>query len=334
MIGKSRLHMTYTHLTSEERYQIHALQSAGHCQAHIALHLNRSPSTISREMVRNRGHRGYRPKQANELAQARRAACCNARMVSHETWQLVESRLREDHSPEQIARSLQDQGLASISHETIYRRIYDAKAAGENDWHTHLRCQKQRRKRYGSGRQWRGRIVNRRGIEERPLVVDARQRVGDWEADTVMGVQASMALVTLTERVTRTTLVMKVAARTAEAVSAVIIRMLRPYESLVHTITFDNGREFADHESIARALSADCFFADPYSSWQRGLNENTNGLLRQYFPKGVSLEAVNDAAVDFAVTRLNTRPRKCLEWKTPRQMMKAAAKELGVALRI
>lgn len=327
MIAKSRLHMSYTHLTPEERYQIYALWSAGHSQALIARHLGRSPSTISREMGRNSGQRGYRPKQAHEQALERQQACPNARQITPEVWALVEGRLREDHSPEQIAQSFRAEGQAQVSHESIYRWVYAGKARGDNDLHTRLRCQKRRRKRYGSGRQWRGRIVNRRGIEERPLIVEARQRVGDWEADTVLGTQSALAMVTLNERVTRTALVARVEARTADEVAAAIIRLLRPLKALVHTLTFDNGKEFAHHEAIGKALSAECYFADPYSSWQRGANENMNGLLRQYFPKGRSLADVTDEDVDFAMRRLNTRPRKCLGWKAPHQMLASAPPE-------
>lgn len=324
--------MGYTHLTEEERYQIYEMLGAGVSQATIAQQLGRSASCICRELQRNRGQRGYRPRQAQAKAVARRQACQNGRQIDDEVWSRVEDRLRRDHSPEQIAQALKAEALGCVSHERIYQRVYDDKATG-GDLHTHLRCQKKRRKRYGSGQQRRGQIPNRRGIELRPLVVETRQRVGDWEADTVLGTQASVALVTLTERNTRTTLVAKVFARTADQVAAAIITLLTPFKAFVHTITFDNGKEFAGHEAIAKALGADCYFADPYSSWQRGLNENTNGLLRQYFPKGQSLDLVTDKDVAFAVNRLNTRPRKCLEWKTPHQALQAAAKNQGVALR-
>lgn len=324
--------MDYTHLTEEERYQIYELLGAGVSQAAIAQQLGRSASSICRELQRNRGQRGYRPRQAQAKAVARRQACQNGRQIHDEVWSHVEERLRLDHSPEQIARALSAEALGQVSHERIYQRVYADKMAG-GDLHSHLRCQKPRRKRYGSGYQRRGQIPNRRGIEQRPLEVETRQRVGDWEADTVLGTQASVALVTLTERNTRTTLAAKVNARTADQVAAAIITLLTPFKAFVHTITFDNGKEFTEHEAIAKALGADCYFADPYSSWQRGLNENTNGLLRQYFPKGQSLDAVTDKDVAFAVNRLNTRPRKCLEWRTPHQVLQAAAKNQGVALR-
>jgi IS30 family transposase len=332
LIGKSRLRMNYTHLTHEERYQIHELLTAKVSQVAIARILGRSASSICRELQRNWGHRGYRPRQAHEMAEARRSACQNGRQITPEVWAHVEERLRLDHSPEQVSEVLKAEGLGQVSHERIYQMIYADKAEG-GQLHSHLRCQKPRRKRYGSGRQRRGQIPNRRGIELRPLVVETRSRVGDWEADTVLGTQASVALVTLTERTTRFELVAKVECRTANQVRDAIIEMLLPFSAFVHTITFDNGKEFSGHEAIAEALNADCFFADAYSSWQRGLNENTNGLLRQYFPKGESLDRFTDEDIEFAVNRLNTRPRKCLDWQTPQQAFHAAARKQGVALR-
>lgn len=324
--------MDYTHLTEDERYQIYESLAANVSQAAIARLLGRSASTICRELQRNWGQRGYRPRQAQGKAVARRQACQNGRQITDEVWAQVDARLRLDHSPEQVSQTLRTEGMGVVSHERIYQKIYADKAAG-GDLHQHLRHMKLRRKRYGSGYQRRGKIPNRQGIELRPLIVESRHRVGDWEADTVLGTQASVALVTLTERKTRTTLVAKVESRKADQVSAAIIAMLTPLKSLVHTITFDNGKEFAGHEAIAAALEADCYFADPYSSWQRGLNENTNGLLRQYFPKGESLDAVTAEDVAFAVRRLNTRPRKCLDWRTPHHVMLAAIKSQGVALR-
>jgi len=332
LIRKSRLRMSYTHLTEEERYQIYGLMVAGITQAEIAQRLGRSASSICRELQRNWGKKGYRPRQAQNKSVLRRKACKNGRQITAEVWQLVEARLKLDHSPEQVSQALATENLGEVSHERIYQYIYADKAAG-GKLYTHLRCQKPRRKRYASGRQRRGKIPNRQGIELRPLVVEMRNRVGDWEADTVLGTQASVALVTLTERNTRTTLVAKVEARKADQVADAIIALLTPLKAFVHTITFDNGKEFANHEVIAKALEADCYFADPYSSWQRGLNENTNGLLRQYFPKGKSLDEVTDQDVEFAVNRLNTRPRKCLDWQTPQQVLEAAAKKNGIALR-
>jgi IS30 family transposase len=154
-------------------------------------------------------------------------------------------------------------------------------------------------------------------IKERPDVVEERKRLGDWEADTVLGKKSSYALVTLVERRSRFTLLKKINNRTAEAAKNAIVHMLKPYPTKTLTITCDNGKEFADHEEIAKKLKADVFFAHAYASWERGTNENTNGLARQYFPKGSDFSKITDKDTLFAETRLNTRPRKCLDIRTP-----------------
>lgn len=302
--------MNYTHLTREERYQIYALKKAGHTQSEIAKELERSPSTISRELSRNRGGRGYRPKQAHRLACERHAS--NARQIDEATWRFAKARLREDWSPDQISNH------ADISHETVYQRVYADKRAGGSLW-KHLRCQKQRRKRYGK-RDLRGTIPNRLSIEQRPAVVEKRSRIGDWEADTVIGKNHKQAIVSLVERKSGYTLIRKVERRTADAVSRTMTKLLKPYQSRVHTITSDNGKEFAGHEKVARALRVDFYFAHPYASWERGTNENTNGLIRQYFPKGMDFTSITQQEISHVMKRLNNRPRKRLGYLTPAQV--------------
>jgi len=200
----------------------------------------------------------------------------------------------------------------------IYQRIYADKLNG-GDLHTHLRCQKQRRKRYGSIER-RGQIKNRVSIEKRPAVVDLRSPVGDWEADTVIGKKGHSVLVTLVERKTRFTVAIKAANKTARAVTDASCDYLKPYQERVLTLTYDNGREFAYHEEIARELTAEGFFAHPYHSWERGLNENTNGLIRQYIPKGKDIDDLSDEDVAKIINKINKRPRKCLGFKTPHQL--------------
>ena len=302
--------MNYTHLTREERYQIYALQKAGHTQTEIADVLERHPSTISRELSRNRGGRGYRPKQAQKLADSRRAI--NARQIDEATWQFARARLMEQWSPDQISHH------AAISHETIYQRVYADKRAGGLLWQQ-LRCQKQRRKRYGKADR-RGIIPNRQSIEQRPAIVEERSRIGDWEADTVIGMNHKQAIVSLVERKSGYYLIRKVERKTAQAVSDAMIHLLRPHHCRVHTITSDNGREFASHESISKKLKADFYFAHPYASWERGTNENTNGLLRQYFPKNRDFTTITQQEIDMAMERLNNRPRKRLGYQTPNQV--------------
>ncbi len=202
----------------------------------------------------------------------------------------------------------------SVSHEWIYQYIYTDKKAG-GDLYKHLRCQKKRRKLYGSNER-RGKIANRVSIEQRPALVDERKRLGDWEADTMIGRKSPYALVTLVERKSRFTLLKKIDRRTAEAAIKAIIQMLTPYKAKTLTITCDNGKEFADHQKFAKALDADVYFAHAYSSWERGSNENSNGLSRQYFPKGSDFSKITDQDTQFAEKRLNTRPRKCLDIRT------------------
>ena len=305
----------YKQLTQEQRYQIYAFRKAGFSKAHIARELQVHPSTIGRELQRNHGQRGYRPKQAHQKAQQRCQAKQNATRLTADTWQQVETLLRQDWSPEQIAGYLKKQHLASVSHERIYQYIYADKAAG-GALHTHLRCRKKRRKRYGKYDR-RGQIPNRRSIDERPAIVTEKSRLGDWEADTIIGKAHHQALVSLTERKSKFVLLAKVERKTDELVKAAVIGLLKPYQDKVKTITSDNGKEFAAHEAIAREVGADFYFAHPYASWERGLNENSNGLVRQYFPKSSDFTSITQSDIDVVMERLNHRPRKTLGYQTP-----------------
>jgi IS30 family transposase len=308
---------SYTQLTQEERYQIHALMKAGHNQTEIARILGRSKSTISREVRRNKGMRGYRPKQAHRFAQERRRSKC-FRRISDGVWDWVERLLREDWSPEQISLWLAQEKKLFISHEWVYQYILRDKRAG-GGLYRHLRCQKPRRKRYGCYDR-RGRIPNQRSIEERPAIVERRSRIGDWELDTIIGKGHSGVLVSVTERKSRLTLLAKTPNKTAEAVREALLKLLTAHSDKVRTLTADNGKEFAHHEAIAKDLSADFYFAHPYASWERGLNENTNGLVRQYFPKDRDFSTITDNEVQSVMDKLNNRPRKCLGMKTPNQV--------------
>ena len=307
----------YTQLTQEQRYQIHALMKARHSQTEIALIVEVHKSTVSRELGRNQGLRGYRPKQAHQFALQRRQAKCQPR-ICPEHWELIERLLREDWSPEQISLWLAKTWHLAISHEWIYQYILRDKAKG-GELHRHLRCQKARKKRYGSYDR-RGQIRNRVSIEARPAIVERRSRLGDWELDTIIGKGHRQALVSLTERKSRLALFAKIPNKGAESVTQSILKLLLPLSSKVHTLTSDNGKEFARHEVIAEALQADYYFAHPYASWERGLNENTNGLIRQYFPKGHDFTLITEEEICQAMDKLNNRPRKCLGMKTPNQV--------------
>jgi IS30 family transposase len=307
--------MSYQQLTREQRYQIYALKKANHSQPEMASIIGCHKSTISRELSRNGGRRGYRPKQAQELAVARKQSAHRPR-IEPATWSSVEFLLLQQWSPEQVSGRLTLERKKGVSHERIYQYIYADKRAG-GTLHLCLRCQKVRRKRYG-GRDRRGQIPARRSIDERPKIVDSKQRLGDWEADTIIGGNHRGAIVSLVERKSKLTRLGRVTRNTADAVGRVMTARL---ESLtVKTVTSDNGREFAHHQQVAQRLKADFYFAHPYASWERGLNENTNGLVRQYFPKKSDFSKITDRQLDKVVGKLNNRPRKTLGYKSPNEV--------------
>ena len=303
---------SYTQLTREQRYQISALLKMGHNHTEIAGLLQVHKSTISRDIDRNRGLRGYRPRQADQKACNRRKT---PRRIVRIQWDEVDAFLRQDWSPEQVSGWFKTQEHKSVSPEWIYQHILADKRSG-GDLYRHLRCQKQRRKRYGSYDR-RGTLPNRVSIDKRPEIVNSRQRLGDWELDTVVGKRHQQAIVTLTERKSRLALIRKVDQRTAQAAKDAILVLLQPLEDYTHTLTSDNGKEFALHQQIAEQLHAAFFFAHPYSAWERGANENMNGLLRQYFPKKLNFKTITDDQITFATNRLNNRPRKTLAFRTP-----------------
>jgi len=307
---------TYAQLTQEQRYQIYALLKAGHNQTEIAHFIRVHKSTVSRELRRNRGLKGYRPKQAHQFALNRRK---KARYrIEASTWILIEALIRQEWSPEQVSDWLKQNYCLQISHEWIYQYILMDKHAGGH-LHRHLRCQKKRKKRYGSYNR-RGKLKNRVSIDQRPAIVDARQRLGDWEVDTIIGKGHRHAIVSLTERKSRLALLRKVERKTAQAVADAVIELMQSLPIRTYTITADNGREFAEHERIAKELNADVYFAHPYSSWERATNENMNGLIRQYFPKKRNFTTITKQEIEFVTERLNNRPRKCLGFKSPNQV--------------
>ncbi len=307
----------YTQLTQEQRYQIYAYMKAGYNQTETADILDVHKSTVSRELRRNRGLRGYRPKQAHELFVHRQRQKARSRLTSA-TWLNVSTLLQEQWSPEQISLWLAQEMEQTISPEWIYQTIYKDKRQG-GELYRHLRCQRKRRKRYGTYNT-RGLIPDRVSIDERPAVVETRRRYGDWELDTIIGRNHQQAIVSLVERKSRLTLLAKVVNRTAEQVRIAIITLLQPIKDWVLTMTSDNGKEFAQHEHMSKQLKAKFYFAHPYASWERGLNENTNGLVRQYFPKKHDFTTVTDKEIATVMDKLNNRPRKCLGFKTPNQV--------------
>jgi transposase, IS30 family len=304
--------MNYQQLTEGQRYQIALLYEDNFTLTEIGRRLGVNKSTISREVRRNSAPEGYSPDNAQRLSGQRRMTAAK-RSVSQSAIDFVEFALEWKWSPEQISAVAKVIGL-SVSHEWIYQYVLADKASG-GKLYTHLRQGKRRyRKGYG---QKRGRIPDAVSIELRPAIVDERSRLGDWEADLVLGKQGTGAIVTLAERKSRIYLTKKVFSKDAVEVSNAIISLLSDYRDTCHTITFDNGLEFSEHKAIAKALEAECYFAHPYASHERGLNENTNGLLRQFIRKGTDLRTVSEEDLQRYQSALNSRPRKCLGFRQP-----------------
>ena len=271
---------TYHQLTEYQRYQIYALKKAGHTQQRITETLAVWPSTICRELRRNQGQRGYRPHQAHHQALARRRCKAKATKMTAAVIERIESDLHQEWSPEQIAGRLAATGGLRLSPQPIYQHIQADRQTG-GTLYRHLRpSQKKRKKRYGKA-DGRGQIKDRVSIDQRPAIVAEKSRIGDWEIDLVMGRWRTGALVSLVERRSRYTLLGKVASKQAEQVAATTIALLAPHKRHTQPITADNGKEFAHHATITEALDAAVYFAHPYHAWERGLNENTNGLIRQ-----------------------------------------------------
>jgi transposase, IS30 family len=309
--------MSYTQLTREQRYQIYALIQAGHNRTQIGLLLGFHKSTICRELRRNCGPRGYYPNQAHLLARRRQRHSHGPR-ISLQTWQQVELLLRRQWSPEQITGRLKLERQGSVSPEHIYQYIYaDKRRGGSLYWH--LRSQKKQRKRYG-GYIRRGQIPNRIGIEQRPAIVASKVRFGDWEADTIIGARHQGGILSLVERKSKLTRLHKLDSKAAAEVKDTSITLLAPLVDRVHTITVDNGKEFVLHEEITAALEAPIYFTHPYAAWERGLNENTNGLIRQYFPKKHDFTRITNSLVQRVAELLNNRPRKTLGYRTPNEV--------------
>lgn len=311
--------MSYNQLTVGERYQIYILKKEGLRQKAIAKAIGRSPSTISRELARNSGQRGYRPKQAQQCCEERRQTALKHRKMTDETIGLIAPLIRQELSPEQVSLYLNRERKVMIHHETIYQYLYRDKAQG-GDLYRHLRVvPKPYRKRHGHYDR-RGRIQGAVSIEQRPAIVDKRGRVGDWEGDTVMGKKRQSALLTLVERKTLYTLIVKLEGKQAAPLATAMITLMKPHKDRIHTVTFDNGKEFSDHKTIAQGLDTKVYFAHAYASWERGINENTNGLIRQYFSKGTDFSKVSDQEIQFVMDRLNNRPRKSRGARSPNEM--------------
>lgn len=311
--------MTYRQITFEERYTVGLLRRQGLSSATIACILGRHRSTILREIRRNRARSDgrYRAQLADWYARGRRSRSRRNRRFSAADWARVEALLRKDWSPEQVAGWLRRQGLLAISHETIYRYIWADKHDG-GTLHGHLRgARKKRRKRYGSYES-RGRVAGKRPITTRPVIVEARAQLGHWEADTVLG-PGRPCILSMVERKTGYVLIGKLLARTTAEVNRRATQLIRRQRRAVRTITADNGTEFHGYAALEQATGTRFYFATPHHAWERGTNENTNGLIRQYLPKGQSMARLKQHDCNAIARQLNRRPRKRLGYRTPEE---------------
>jgi IS30 family transposase len=314
--------MTYHQLTQEERYLITRCKTAGYSQRQIALMLGRAASTISRELRRNATTHdgGYRAEKAKSYAVARRRRCRRGPRFDEAIHRLVEAGLKQRWSPDQIVGFYRAQGMLMPSIETIYRRLReDKRHRGTLHRFTRILA-KMGRKRYRS-RPARGVLLGKPHITERPAEAEAREAIGHWEGDTVMGHTTKHCLLTLVERSTGYAVIKALPARTMTATRRAVSRAITRQRDAFKTITFDNGTEFHDYERLQSATGVRCFFATPYHSWERGSNENLNGLIRQYLPKRMCLKDITQKDCDRIAKALNTRPRKRYGYKTPEQML-------------
>lgn len=320
-----------SHLSFEDRCQIKALRDSGKTFVEIAKKIKVDKSTISRELKRNRGRRGYRPKQAERKARKRWRSAEKAIKMTTELQRLISQKIRFDWSPEQISGRFKREGLFSVSHERIYQLIGKDKHEGGDLWR-HLRwSSKQRRKRYGI-RDKRGEIPHRRSIEKRGKKANHRKKIGHMERDLIIGKGHQGALLTVVDRKSRMTFAVRVNSKSAREIDRATQHVLRPVQKILRTITNDNGKEFAHHRKTEKRLKVKIYFTHPYSSYERGTNENTNGLLRQYFPKrSADFSRVTGREVRHALNRLNNRPRKCLGFRTPLEILK---KELSKSKKV
>jgi IS30 family transposase len=313
--------MMYCQITYAERYSVAVLRQRGLKPAAIARVLQRHRSSISRELQRNRSHSdgSYRPELADWYARGRRSRSRRNSRFTPADWARIEALVRQEWSPEQIAGRLGRERVLRISHETIYRRIWADKRAG-GELHRYLRgARKLKRKRYGAYDS-RGRLAGKRPIAARPPGAAHRSRCGHWEGDTMLGAgQAGPCILTLVERKTGFLVIGKLPQRTAPFVNQRVRQLIDAQPRPVRTITLDNGTEFHNYAALEKRIPTRFYFATPHHAWERGTNENTNGLVRQYLPKGESMAAITQQDCNRIATKLNRRPRKRLGFRTPEE---------------
>jgi len=322
----------YTQITLSQRYTISSLHQQGVSQKRISEAVDLSPSTISRELRRNRAASGkYCPTSAQKKASVRHQKKAKHIVFTDSMKAEISSLLQEDFSPEQVRGHLHTQGKSCVSVESIYQHIWQDKKTG-GDLYTHLRTKGKRYRKRGALKDSRGLITNRVSIEQRPDIVDKKKRIGDLEIDTIIGKDHKGAIVTINDRVTGMLKMRKVASKQADLVEQAAVELLQEWKPWLKTITSDNGKEFARHAHIAKQLEVDFYFAQPYHSWQRGANENLNGLIRQYIPKKTDFSTISEERVLEIEQQLNDRPRKRLNFMSPNQALAQKLEENKITL--
>lgn len=294
------------------------MKKAGRQQKQIAEAIGKSASAVSRELRRNCDGRSgeYNADLAARKSAQRKRDKPKAVRFTAAMRAEVERQLAQKFSPEQIVGLAEREGRDMVSHERIYQHVWQDKKRG-GTLHEHLRTRGKRYRKRGAAKDSRGIIVGRVDIEQRPAVVEQRKRFGDLEMDTIIGKGHQGAILTINDRATGMLRMRKLPRKEAGAVAQAAIELLRPWKSHLHTATSDNGKEFADHQRIADKLGLDFFFAKPYRSWERGSNENLNGLIRQYIPKRTDFNTLTDEFVQQVQDQLNRRPRKRFNFDTP-----------------
>jgi IS30 family transposase len=310
-----------SHLTQEQRYTIEILNKENFTQTAIAERIGKDKSVVSRELKRNCDKRNgsYRGSLAQKKCQERHWNKNKNRPFTDEIKEFVTKWIKEDYSPEQIVGIAKLESLTCVSIERIYLFVWEDKKQGGN-LYKHLRTQGKRYRKRGASKDKRGQIVGRIGIENRPAEVAKKERIGDFEIDLVIAKDHKGALLTANDRATGVAKIKKIASKDAQIVKKAVIELLLEFKPILHTITSDNGKEFSQHQEIAKELDIGYYFAKPYHSWERGANENMNGLIRQYFPKGTSFENITNEQVQYVEDKLNNRPRKRFGFKTPNQV--------------
>lgn len=310
-----------SHLTQEQRYTIDVLRKENYSQTDIAKRIGKDKSVVCRELQRNSDKRNgcYKATLAERKCLERHRTKPKKIHFTEEVKSYVNDYIEKDYSPEQIVGISKKENTACVSHERIYQHLWYDKKQGGN-LHKHLRTKGRRYRKRGALKDKRGQIIGRIDIEKRPKIVDEKTRFGDLEIDLVIGEHHKQALLTINDRLTGMVKIRKVESKEAEGIEQATIEALKDWKPFLHTITSDNGKEFAKHAAIAKELNIDYYFAKPYHSWERGANENTNGLIRQYFPKKISFKNISNEQVQEVEDKLNNRPRKRLGYETPRNV--------------